>query len=89
MSTPATRIVDLTLSLVIIIVGGHIIYSPLNTDKTNYILFNCKENMNIQINKNNIKRVTNIKFLGVIIDNKLSWKYHISYLRAKLKIGQM
>ena len=29
----------------------------LNTDKTNYILFNCKENMNIQINKNNIKRV--------------------------------
>ena len=56
----------------------------LNTDKTNYILFNCKENMNIQINKNNIKRVTHIKFLGVIIDNKLSWKYHISYLRAKL-----
>ena len=25
----------------------------LNTDKTNYILFHCKENMNIQINKNN------------------------------------
>ena len=29
MSTPATRIVDLTLSLVIIIVGGHIIYSSI------------------------------------------------------------
>ena len=56
----------------------------LNIDKTNYILFNCRENMNIQINKNNIKRVTHIQFLGVIIDNKLSWKYHISYLRAKL-----
>ena len=40
--------------------------------------------MNIQINKNNIKRVTHIKCLDVIIDNKLSWKYHISYLRAKL-----
>ena len=39
--------------------------------------------MNIQINKNNIKSVINIKFLGVI-DNKLSWKYHISYLRSKL-----
>ena len=25
----------------------------------------------------------NIKFLGLTIDNKLSWKYHISYLRHK------
>ena len=32
----------------------------------------------------NIKWLTNIKFLGVIIDNKLIWKYHISFLRAKL-----
>ena len=30
MSTPATRIVDLTLSLVIIIDGGHIIYSSFS-----------------------------------------------------------
>ena len=37
-----------------------------------------------QINKNNIKCVKNIKFLGVIIDNKLSRKYYISYLRAKM-----
>ena len=58
----------------------------LNTDKTYCILFNCKENMNLQINKNSIKCVQNKKCIGVgiIIDNKLSRKYHISYLGAKL-----
>ncbi len=36
--------------------------------------------------KNNvvIERVSKIKFLGIIIDNKLCWKPHINYIKTKI-----
>ena len=41
--------------------------------------------MNLQIHKNNIKYVKNIKFIDVIIIcNTLSLKHYILYLRDKL-----
>ena len=39
----------------------------------------------IKINGHTIKEVTSTKFLGVIIDNKLSWVPHIETLYKKLK----
>ena len=47
--------------------------------------------INIVLGQNNIKRVREIKFLGVIIDDKLSWKPHTKYLNYKLKceIGKL
>ncbi len=36
------------------------------------------------INNNIITQVTSFKFLGIVIDNKLSWKLHIDYLASKL-----
>ena len=39
----------------------------------------------IYINGISIKEVTEIKFLGVIIDNKLDWSAHIQYLIKKLR----
>lgn len=36
------------------------------------------------INDVEIERVSEIKFLGVIIDNKLCWKPHITYIKAKM-----
>ena len=36
------------------------------------------------MNNSFITRVRAIKFLGVIIDEKLTWKDHISLLRSKL-----
>ena len=59
----------------------------LNVDKTNFILFgNCKNIDNVCISMTNriITRVRAIKFLGVIIDEKLTWKDHISLVRSKL-----
>ena len=47
----------------------------LNVDKTNFILFG---------NRKDIDRVRATKFLGVIIDEKLTWKDHISLVRSKL-----
>ena len=40
--------------------------------------------INIVLGQHNIKRVREIKFLGVIIDDKLSWKPHTKYLNSKL-----
>ena len=36
------------------------------------------------MNNNPIKRVNSIKYLGVLIDNKLSWSEHVDYLNLQL-----
>ena len=63
----------------------------LNISKTHYMLFSNKKvtqtNVKIEINGQPIKSVTNTKFLGVIIDNKLTWKEHISYIGGKVAKG--
>ena len=41
--------------------------------------------LNLVLGQNVIKCVKDTKFLGVIIDNKLSWDAHIKYLNSKLK----
>ena len=40
---------------------------------------------NLELGRNIIKKVTKTKFLGVYIDEKLSWQPHIKYLNSKLK----
>ena len=47
---------------------------------------NCKLNnkIQIQINRSQIERVKEIKFLGVIIEEKISWKPHIKHIQTKL-----
>ena len=37
----------------------------------------------LKINNNGIERVNTMKFLGVLLDNNLSWKEHIKYLENK------
>ena len=68
----------------------------LNTDKTKYMIICSKHhkydnnnlNLNIngiiinQISKNNNE--TSVKFLGVFLDEHLSWKNHIQYLNGKI-----
>ena len=39
---------------------------------------------NIHINNSELKKVTNTKFLGVIIDENLTWEQHIKALSKKL-----
>ena len=50
----------------------------LNIDKTKYMIFSntSKYDINIEINDTKIKRVTQDKFLGVLIDEKLTWAAH-------------
>ena len=63
----------------------------LNIRKTHYMLFSIKEviqpSATIDINGEPITCVTKTKFLGVIINNKLTWKEHISYICGKVAKG--
>lgn len=43
-----------------------------------------KSDLNIYINNVGIDRVQVTKFLGVVIDEKLNWKEHVSYIPKKL-----
>ena len=61
----------------------------LSIDKTNYIIFhsssvNVPSGSDIKIGKKHIKRVKFVKFLGLLLDEHLSWKYHLSELSKKL-----
>ena len=59
----------------------------LNITKTNYMLFSNRkkilnQNMNVIIDESIITRVKDCKFLGVIIDENLTWMKHKSgYLK--------
>ena len=61
----------------------------LNYSKTSFIIFNkqpnktCDYEFKLKIN-NLIKRVNSIKYLGVLIDSKLSWSEHVDYLNLQL-----
>ena len=63
----------------------------LNIKKTHFMIFSSKNkphpNMNINIDGEIINEKSRTKFLGVIIDNKLSWKDHILYISGKLARG--
>lgn len=61
----------------------------LNINKTKFMIFKPKrrkilDTISINLNGVNIQEVDKIKFLGVVLDNKLGWKEHISYISNKI-----
>uniref|UniRef100_A0A3B3I2D7 Reverse transcriptase domain-containing protein n=1 Tax=Oryzias latipes TaxID=8090 RepID=A0A3B3I2D7_ORYLA len=59
----------------------------LNLDKAKVMFFgnfNPNKELSIEINNVLIESVTEIKFLGVFIDDKLSWKPHIRHIQTKV-----
>ena len=41
----------------------------------------------LYINGKKIKKVSNVKFLGIVIDDKLNWEAHLEYLQNKFKLS--
>lgn len=60
----------------------------LNAGKTEFIVFRPNKHLDnrikLRINQKTIRESTKIKYLGVLLDNKLSWKFHIAELCKKL-----
>ena len=60
----------------------------LNFTKTNYMIFTNRhvnvDIIDIKVKDKSIKRVSSTKFLGVTIDNQLSWNDHIGIMCNKL-----
>jgi len=61
----------------------------LNYSKTSYLIVSRKNNQlthfNVKINDKTITRTTCVKYLGVFIDDALTWSnVHIAYLENKL-----
>ena len=63
----------------------------LNVKKTHYMLFSSTKimstNAELTIEGEAISEVTKTKFLGAIIDNRLNWQHHISYISCKIAKG--
>ena len=65
----------------------------LNVSKTHFILFRSigmkkpVYDENLIINDEIVQQQKNTKFLGVILDEKLSWEPHISYVKPKISKG--
>ena len=62
----------------------------LNISKTRYVIFKTRgkvdktNSLNVYIDQVKLKNVETTKFLGVIIDNRLSWSQHINYIKNKI-----
>ena len=63
----------------------------LNANKTLYLLFHRARikpvEISVDMNGSIINRVHNIKYLGVIIDHKLNWIEHFTYVNNKIAYG--
>ena len=61
----------------------------LNIKKTHFIIFKSRgkkpnQNISVKINGQPIEQVKNTKFLGLHIDDELTWKYHIDQVVNKI-----
>ena len=61
----------------------------LNVEKNNFVIFHSPrkkipDDILIKFGKNPVKIVKYVKFLGILMDENLSWKYHITELTRKL-----
>ena len=68
-----------------------------NTCKSNFVIFHpyqhkpdCTIQLKIYNNDNvPLEQKTFVKYLGILIDNHLSWKYHIDYISSKVSKGMI
>ena len=59
----------------------------INFEKTNFMIFSKKRKkvkFNLDIEGNILNRVSNIKYLGIMINECLNWSSHIQHVRTKI-----
>ena len=66
----------------------------LNYYNTNFMIFNkhphktCNYALKLEINGNNLVRASTVKYLGVIIDENLTWSQHLKYRYLSSQIAK-
>jgi len=63
----------------------------LNIEKTNFILFHTPNTrlprtINLYLRNNKIKIVESVRFLGIVLNERLSWKPHMDLMLTKLRV---
>ena len=61
--------------------------------KTNYIIFQTPKSQSVKtttslqlkLKNNKVEKVSSTRFLGVIINKNLSWKYHMHMIKQKMR----
>ena len=61
----------------------------LNIKKTHFMIFktknkSTKHSNSIKIGNEVLNEVEQTKFLGVIIDNRLNWNFHVNFIKRKI-----
>ena len=61
----------------------------LNVRKSKLLTFTLmkRHNINLTINNVPLEEVSNTKYLGIVTDNKLTWRHHIEYIKTKSSKG--
>ena len=65
----------------------------LNVQKTYYIISHRARlklhntTINLQMGDFNLNKANNLKYLGVIIDDTISWVHHITFIKNKISKG--
>ena len=64
----------------------------INRDKTKYMIFRSSNqynnlNLNVHIDDITIDKISKINFLGVIIDDRLTWTDHVNSIRGKISMS--
>ena len=64
----------------------------LNVDKSKFLLISppqkeISHEINLKIQNKSIKQKDYIRYLGVILDNKLNWKHHNKHINMKISKG--
>ena len=65
----------------------------INANKTNYIIFQTPKSWSVKtttsfqlkLRNNKVEKVSSTRFLGVIINENLSWKYHMDMIKQKMR----
>ena len=82
---------SLNIELIKLVEWLHANKLSLNSDKTHFIVFTLEKKIlcttSLFTNNIPIKRVSSTKFLGIIIDEKLSWGHHIQHVKNKISKG--
>ena len=61
----------------------------INYEKSNYMVFNKKyqNRLDLFLDNNQLTEVSNVKFLGLQIENNLTWKKQIKHVESKVSKG--